>query len=186
MNEIILNHIKGYYHGVKDLKCRVLGGELANKINTFKQRIKKSKQHHSKINYLDQNTTDDESEKDEKTLLKLKRKRNNDDEKENHRKVIIKNEQRTVVIKKSNEINKFDHEYCDIMYDNEYEGLHLFHFSPYDIELSEEINPIEHIPEVDIKSTLDKVPLSVVNNDPAPLPTSNNELSKSLLYILYF
>jgi len=207
MNEMILNHIKAYYHGVKNFKCPLLRGELGNKMNTFKQRMKKSN-HNSKKNYLDQNISDDDSEEndieiysnnldnDDRNLLKLKRKRsnnnNNDDEKENdryHRKVIIKsttikNEQRMIIIKKyidesevkqqENRIdNKFDHEYCDIMYDNEFEGLHLLHFSSYDVEPSEEIEDFQiqneqitdNISEIDSKPSKNclLVPLSIPN-----------------------
>jgi hypothetical protein len=133
-----------------------------------------------KINYLNQDLSDDDTNisSDESRLSKLKRKRtnNDDDEKENDRKVIIKstttttakNEQRMVIIKKmiddsnSKQEKKFDHEYCDIMYDNEFEGLHLAHFSSFDIEPSEEI---EHISEIDIKPSNDCfiVPLTVSN-----------------------
>jgi hypothetical protein len=185
MVEIILNHIKSYYHGVKGFKCRSLREELGNKINVFKQRMKSSNRYPKK-NYFEENLTDDENENDEKDLFKLKRKRNDDDEKENHRKVIIKSTvQRTVIIKKSNEnnetqneiIEKFDHEYCDIMYDNEFEGLHLSHFSPCDIELNEDI------PVVDIKPSGNI--LSLVNHS-SPLPTSNNEAGSSSSFILYF
>jgi hypothetical protein len=174
MNEMILNHIKAYYHGVKDFKCSSLRGELGNKINTFKQRMKRSK-NSLKINYLDQDISDD----DDKNLFKLKRKRNNndDDEKENNRyqrKVIIKsiNEQRMVIIKKiineQQEIieEKFDHDYCDIMYDNEYEGLHLLHYSADDVEPSEEIEDlqqtIDDTSEIDIKPSKDSLLLSLI------------------------
>lgn len=160
MNEIILNHIKGYYNGVKDFKCPSLREELGNKMNQFKQQIRRSNIHRSKIDYLKEDFSDD----DIKTNNHNKRKRNDDDEKENdyyQRKVIAKskineNQQRTVIIKKSmpNEIDqdKFDHEYCDIMYDNEYEGLHLLHFCSHDIEPSEEL---EHDSlDIDIKPTI--------------------------------
>jgi hypothetical protein len=204
---MILNHIKAYYHGVKSFKCPLLRGELGNKMNTFKQRMKKSN-YNSKKNYLDQNISDDDSEEndieiysnnldnDDRNLLKLKRKRSNnnndDDEKENdryHRKVIIKsttikNDQRMIIIKKfidqsevkqqENRIdNKFDHEYCDIMYDNEFEGLHLLHFSSYDVEPSEEIEDFQiqneqitdNILEIDSKPSKNclLVPLSIPN-----------------------
>ncbi|CAF4740491.1 unnamed protein product [Rotaria sp. Silwood1] len=177
INEIILNYIKAYYHGVKSFQCLRLRAELGNKINTFKQRMK-DHNNHSKINYLDQDISDDENEEDKiaktskkinndninSNSSKLKRKRNNsNDEKENHqshRKVIIKspiikNEQRTIIIKTSvkevemkqqklinNQTTKFNHEYYDSMYDNEFEGLHLLHFSSCDIEPSEDIKDL--------------------------------------------
>jgi hypothetical protein len=187
MNEMILNYLKAYYHGVKDFKCPSLREELGNKINAFKQRMKKSN-HHLKINYLDQDIFDDDDD-DDIDNSSLKRKRNNDDEKENdryNRKVIIKsttikNEQRMVIIKKlidESDIkqqdtieNKFDHEYCDIMYDNEFEGLHLLHFSSYDVEPSEEIEQtIDNNSEIDIKPP--KICLQV------PLTTSNEQEEK--------
>ncbi|CAF2306688.1 unnamed protein product [Rotaria sp. Silwood2] len=137
---------------------------------------------------------------------KLKRKRNNDDnEKENnqhHRKVIIKspiikNEQRTVVMKKSideveikkqqnlidNQTIEFNHEYCDVMYDNEFEGLHLLHFSSYDIEspvnikdfqLSNNIIRIQNEQITNNDLTVDIKPSeSIVTS--VPLTISNNE-----------
>ena len=175
MNEIILNHIKVYYE-VKDVKCSSLRNELENKIITFKQRIKKAKVP-SKINYLDKNISDDDQEIDqnENRVLSSKRKRNNDEDKENNRKVILKSEvvkveERTIVIKKefdNPEIqqNEFNHNYCDIMYDNEFEGLHLAHFSSYDLESFEEL-------ETQIQLVKD------------PLPIANDKLG--LFYILFF
>jgi hypothetical protein len=165
MNEIILNHVKAYYHGVKDIKCLLLRAELGNRINKFKQRLK-SQHHQSKIDYLAIDTFDNAGEEDTEILPKVisnenmssKRKRtNDDDEKENdrqQRKVIIKStttvksEQRTVIVKKSinnfeTKIDKFDHEYCDIMYDNEYEGLHLLHYDEVSEDLEDLSLPIE-------------------------------------------
>lgn len=161
MNEIILNHIKTYYYGVKNFNCSSLREELGNKIKKLKEEIKKST-HKSKINYLDLDMSDDDDNN--------KRKRNDhDDEKENNRKVIIKssnqNEKRMVIIKKviddlniqQEEYDKFDHEYSDVMYDNEFEGLHLLHFSSYDIEPLEDIEnlPINYLnSQIDIKPSL--------------------------------
>jgi hypothetical protein len=181
MNEIILNHIKAYCYGVKDLQCPLLRAELGYKIDKFKQRMKKPR-NQLKINYLSQNLSDDDDDDDMENSSKLKRKRANndddDDDKENGyypRKVIIKstittvkNEQRTVIIKQitydsnSKQEEKFDHEYCDIMYDNEFEGLHLAHFNSYDIEPSEEI---ERTSETDIEPSKDDllVPITVLN-----------------------
>jgi hypothetical protein len=161
MNEILLNHIKAYYHGVKHFKCPLLRGELGNKINIFKQRMKKHNQYPKK-NYLEQDLSDEDNNTNS---TKFKRKRSEeDDEKENdryHRKVVIKstvikNEQRTVIVKESidesekkrqklidNPMIKFNHEYCDIMYDNEFEGLHLLHFSSYDMESFEGIDDLQ-------------------------------------------
>jgi hypothetical protein len=193
MNEMILNHVKAYYHGVKDLKCPLLRAELGHKIHTFKQRMKKPR-NQLKINYLNHDISDDDMEisSDENRFSKSKRKRNsndedNDDEKENdryHRKVIIKstttttkNEQRMVIIKKLVDDSnlkqtetmekKFDHEYCDIMYDNEFEGLHLSHFSSYDIEPSEEIENNSISIQIDIEPSKDchVLPLTISNEE---------------------
>ena len=126
---MILNHIKAYYHGVKDLKCPILRAELGYKIQTFKQRMNKLKDH-SKINSLGQDTSDDDDDDgenalripfDDHRLSKLKRRRNSDDEKENeqpYRKVIIKssnvnNEQRMVIIKKL--VNNSDSKQSEII-----------------------------------------------------------------------
>ncbi|CAF4666236.1 unnamed protein product, partial [Rotaria magnacalcarata] len=70
-----------------------------------------------------------------------------------HRKIIVKStivktEEKVIVVEKS--IHKveikqekrldnqksllFNHEYCDTMYDNEFEGLHMSHFSSCDPE----------------------------------------------------
>jgi hypothetical protein len=211
MNEMILNHIKGYYHGVKDFKCPLLRGELGNKINTFKQRMKKSK-NHSKKNYLEQNISDDDIDDDNSFKSKRKRNDDEDEEKENdqyHRKVIIKstaikNEQRMIIIKnlfdKSDVTqqemieNNFDHDYCDIMYDNEFEGLYLSHFSSYDIDPTEEIEsnitPIpceqtaDHTSDIDMKPSKDSllVPLTTSNKEEG----KTSEPSESYLFILYF
>ncbi|CAF4371079.1 unnamed protein product [Rotaria sp. Silwood2] len=82
-----------------------------------------------------------------------------------------------------NQTIEFNHEYCDVMYDNEFEGLHLLHFSSYDIEspvnikdfqLSNNIIRIQNEQITNNDLTVDIKPSeSIVTS--VPLTISNNE-----------
>ncbi|CAF1182399.1 unnamed protein product [Adineta steineri] len=194
ITETLLNHIKAYYHGVKQFKCAFLRGELENKINTFKERMKK-RNPNSTVKYLDQEVSNNDNDSISKSKGKRKR---NDDEKENehcHRKMIIettayKNALRTVIIQKSNDESeikrqkildndmiKFDHNYCDIMYDNEYEGLNLLHFSSYDTD------SIEESSDLDVLNNINPIKTEQINDSDSELdikPAQNVLTSMSL------
>lgn len=142
MNEIILNHITAYYHGVINFKCLRLRSELGNKINSYKERLK-SYPAKAKIESLEKEELSNE--------IKLKRSKeisnNNNHESPNpkRRRSTDKHENYQCEIKnkisptpKEQQVQiKFDHTYSDVMYDNEFEGLHIAHFSSADIELSD-------------------------------------------------
>ncbi|CAF0870711.1 unnamed protein product [Adineta ricciae] len=167
MNEILLNHVMAYYHGVQNFKCPSLRRDLGNKINVFKQRLREYSQRTHAVQ-LDQeipHANYDISGKSDPSKSRRKRMRDNDEEKENlqsHLKVIVntdieENRSRTVMIQEPtvkqrkldvNESVQFDHNYCDIMYDNEFEGLNLLHYSPCDIEESENLPFISNIQEM--------------------------------------
>lgn len=145
MNEIIINHLKAFYHGVQDFKLR-------NKIEKFKQRRKESENvsFNSTSSNEDSGIIDMELSPDENCSVSSKRKRNDyDDDKENNPKVMIKSspetcEQRIILRKPlSNYTNGkeikpmkdfFDHQYCDMFYDNDYEGIQLSCFTGYHLE----------------------------------------------------
>ena len=142
MNEIVFNHLKAYYQGVHAFKCPILRDELQKKIDKFKERMNRNRDRSnddSGINF---------SSPEENQSVKPKRKRtdDDDDDKENARKIMIQSssgatKQRTMIATKSSDTsdkNQFDHQYSDMMYDNEFEGLQLFHFEDYDLEPSED------------------------------------------------
>ena len=170
MNEIIFNHLQAYYHGVQGFKCSKLRKELEEKMEKFKQRIKESENasFSRHLSNEDSGIIDMDLSPDENPSVSSKRKRN--DDKENNSKVMIKsspktNEQRIILRKKLSDCTNgkkiedpFDHRYCDMFHDNEYEGIQLSYFAGYNSESPEKIEPraVKDLPS-------------------KPLPVSNNQ-----------
>ncbi|CAF2094957.1 unnamed protein product [Rotaria magnacalcarata] len=167
----------------KCLRLRAeLGNKIKIYKQCMKDRSSHSKINYLDQNVFDDDDEIDKIEKSLKatnsnhsTTLKRQRTDEDYDDKEinqQHRKIIVKStivktEEKVIVVEKSIhkvEIKKekrldnqksllFNHEYCDTMYDNEFEGLHMSHFSSCDPEPSEDLQLLNEIIQMQHQKT---------------------------------